>query len=305
MSVQQCRAVQSIVEHGSFAGAARALDTSPSVISMQVSAFEERLGTAIFDRSTRPPRLTPAGRVVIEHARAIVREFDAMQDELSLDFSNGAAMRLGVIPTVLTNMLPAALILLREIPSAPKVTVTSALSGDLIWAVERGELDAALTHQPAKPGNGYAWLEVATQKVMLFAPAGSQESDPAILLRQYPYIRFNRLAWVAPLIEERLRQMKIIPEPTAELQSIDAIRLLVRLGFGVTIIPAVGTDPASEGLRTVELGSPPLYRKIGFYIGRSLASRRATRIVVNAFRSAHRSGGDLGRLASLSGPEQA
>ena len=298
MSVQQCRAVQSVVEHGSFAGAARALGTTPSVISMQIASFEERLGTTIFDRSTRPPRLTAAGRVVIEHARTIVAEFDAMRDELSLDFARGAAMRLGVIPTVLTNLLPAALILLRDTAAAPKVTVTSALSGDLIWAVQRGELDAALTHEPATREGDYTWLHIATQKVMIFAPAGVTETDPAALLTRYPYIRFNRLAWVAPLIEERLKRMRIAPTPTAELQSIDAIRLLVRLGFGCTIIPSTGIDPASEGLRAIELGTPPLHRRIGFYLGKSLASRRTTRVVVNAFRSAHRSPGSIARLLS-------
>jgi len=299
MSIQQCRAVLSVVEHDSFAGAARAQGIAPSVVSMQISAFEERLGTMIFDRSTRPPKLTRAGHVVVDHARRIVSEFDTMRDELSLDFTRGATMRLGVIPTVLTNMLPAALILLRDFPSAPKVTVTSGLSGDLIWAAERGELDAALTHEPTMMGNDFTWLEVATQKVMLFAPADATETDPALLLTRHPYIKFNRLAWVAPLIDQRLRQMGVTPEPTAELQSIDAIRLLVRLGFGVSVIPSEGVEPATDGLKAIELGHPPLHRRIGFYIRKSLASRRITRIVVDAFRQAHRSHGEiLGNLST-------
>ncbi len=293
MSIRQCRAVQAVAEHGSFAGAARALGTTPSVISMQIAAFEDRLGVAIFDRGTRPPRLTAAGQTVLGHARAIVSEFDSMRDELSMDFTRGAAMRLGVIPTILTNILPAALILLRDKPLAPKVTVTSALSGELIWAIERGELDAALTHEPSAIAEGYEWLPVATQEVKLFAPADTTETDPRVLLETRPYIRFNRLAWVAPLIEQRLEEMGITPEPTAELQSIDAIRLLVRLGFGVTIIPSAGTEADVDGLRAIDFGAPPLHRTIGFYVARSLSSRRTTRIVHEAFREAHRSHAEI------------
>lgn len=286
MSIEQCRAVQSIIEHGSFSGGARALGIAPSVISMRVSAFEDALGTPLFDRSTRPPRLTEAGRVVAEHARRIVHEYDSMQDTLSRDVAHGAAMRLGVIPTVVTNILPTALIRLRDMRPAPKVTVTSALSGEMIWAVDRGDLDAALVHQPASVREGHVWLEVASQKVVVVAPAGSSETDPAALLKAHPYIRFNRAAAVAPLIEARLEAMGIEPEPTAELQSIDAIRLLVSLGFGVSIIPLADEGAAAGGLRLVEFVEPPLYRRIGFYMRRSLSVRRHARVVVEAFRQA-------------------
>lgn len=286
MSIRQCRAVQAIADHGSFAAAARSLGLAPSAISMQITSFEESLGVSLFNRTSRPPKLTEAGLIVAQHSRTIVREYDMMLDALSLDFAHGASMRIGVIPTVVTNLLPAAMMILRDHRSAPKITVTSALSGDLMWAVDRGELDAALVHQPASVREGYVWREVMRQKVVVIAPPDSTETELEPLFRAHPYIRFNRSAWVAPLIEQRLDELGITVSATAEIQSIDAIRLLVSLGFGVSILPVVDEKTSTPSVRTIEFGTPLLYRRIGIYMSSVLSSRLVADAVVEAFAKA-------------------
>ncbi|WP_051630332.1 LysR family transcriptional regulator [Afifella pfennigii] len=287
MSIRQCRAVRAIADHGSFAAAARRLNITQSAISMQVTSFEERLGVTLFDRTHRPPRLTEAGRLVLAHARAIVGEYDAMLEALSEDYAHGGALRIGVIPTVLTSLLPAALMVLRNRgATAPTVTVTSALSGDLATSVEHGELDAALIHRPKELRPGLVWREIKRQKIVVIAPGSTREPDLATLFAAQPYIRFNRAAWVAPLIERRLKEMGLEPNTTAELQSIDAIRLLVGLGFGFSIIPSVTDGADDPSLRMMEFGDPPLYRTIGFVMHASLAERPVARIVGDAFEKA-------------------
>ena len=260
---------------------------------MQVTSFEQSLGVALFDRSVRPPRLTDAGRIVVSHARRLVASNDAMLDDLAIAAKHASALRIGVVPTVLTNLLPAALMILRDKRRAPTVTVTSALSGDLIWAVERGEIDAALIHEPADIREGYTWKEVSRQEIVAIAPPETSETDIKALFARHSYIRFNRAAWVAPLIEARLAEMGIEPDVSAELQSIDAIRLLVGLGFGVSIIPAVGASVAPGGAetsraRTVRFGEPPLFRRIGFFMQSTLAARHVARTLVAAFDEAAR-----------------
>jgi DNA-binding transcriptional LysR family regulator len=289
VSIRQCRAVLAIADHGSFASAARGLHLAPSAISMQVTGLEQSLGVALFDRSVRPPRLTDAGRIVVAHARKLVAENDAMLDDLAVAAKSSAALRIGVIPTVLTNLLPAALMILREKRRAPTVTVISALSGDLKWAVERGEIDAALIHEPGEIREGYSWKEVTRHEIVAIAPPDTNEIDIGALFARHPYIRFNRAAWVAPLIEARLAEMGIEPKVSAELQSIDAIRLLVGLGFGVSIVPAVGASAAQTGagpVRSLQFGDPPLFRRIGFFMQSALAARHVARVLVGAFDEA-------------------
>lgn len=53
---------------GSFSAAAKALGKSQSTVSAAVANLEIDLGLVLFDRSTRKPGLTPAGRVMLQRA---------------------------------------------------------------------------------------------------------------------------------------------------------------------------------------------------------------------------------------------
>lgn len=63
-------------EAGSFAEAARRLGVTPSAVSKAVSRLEDRLGVALFRRSTRAVDLTDDGRAFFERARAGLSEIE-------------------------------------------------------------------------------------------------------------------------------------------------------------------------------------------------------------------------------------
>ncbi|WP_437518476.1 LysR family transcriptional regulator [Sorangium sp. So ce1099] len=68
----QLQVFLTVVDVGSFAGAARKLGRATSVISYTISNLEAQLGVSLFDRDgTRKPQLTPAGRTVLLEARTI------------------------------------------------------------------------------------------------------------------------------------------------------------------------------------------------------------------------------------------
>lgn len=277
------QALDAIGRHGSFAAAARALNLTQSAISMQISALETTLGVTLFDRSYRPPHLTPTGEIVMRRARTISAEYDNMLGALEDRRSPRGVFRLGAIPTVLTNILPQALMALRAQQPQMIVNVTSNLSGDLMKSVERGELDAALMHQPHQPDDAFTWQEVTSQQIVVVAPPRSREKTPEAVFEAHPYIRFNRSAWVAPMIEARLASLGIIPDTRAEIQSIEAIHLMVNLGFGASILPDVGVKSAGSQLRVVPFGEPPLHRSIGLLSRRDMAGRRLMGIFREAF----------------------
>src|SRR6201991_127935 len=79
-TLDQLRVFLTVVDVGSFAGAARTLGRATSVISYSIANLEARLGVVLFDReATRKPQLTEAGRMVFAQARNVANGIDGLR----------------------------------------------------------------------------------------------------------------------------------------------------------------------------------------------------------------------------------
>ena len=65
-----------VIDEGSFAAAARALDMSPAVVTRLVADLEDHLGTRLLHRTTRRQSLTDAGEAYLERVRHILQDLD-------------------------------------------------------------------------------------------------------------------------------------------------------------------------------------------------------------------------------------
>ena len=79
VSLDQLRTFIAAVDEGSFSAAARKLYRAQSVVSQTIGNLEEQIGVALFDRSGRYPKLTPAGVVLLADARSIVTNVDLLK----------------------------------------------------------------------------------------------------------------------------------------------------------------------------------------------------------------------------------
>ena len=71
-----------VVEHGSYAAAARALGMPKSRLSRRVIELEERLGVRLLQRSTRKLAVTEIGQEYYRHCLAMLVEADAAQEAI-------------------------------------------------------------------------------------------------------------------------------------------------------------------------------------------------------------------------------
>src|ERR1700751_6318497 len=79
VTLDQLRTFIAAVDEGSFSAAARKLRRAQSVVSETVSNLEDQIGVALFDRTGRYPKLTPAGVVLLADARNIVNGVDLLK----------------------------------------------------------------------------------------------------------------------------------------------------------------------------------------------------------------------------------
>ena len=81
------RAFEAVARHGSFTGAANALQTSQRALSRHVIALEGLLGVPLFDRRPHQLQLTPAGNHLLP---AVAKAFDRLEYSIDEIRSAGA-----------------------------------------------------------------------------------------------------------------------------------------------------------------------------------------------------------------------
>lgn len=80
MEFDQLRQLDAIARTGSFSAAAAELRTSQPTVSRSMRALESELGCELFTRSRNRAELNDAGRLAVDHARAVLAEERLMRD---------------------------------------------------------------------------------------------------------------------------------------------------------------------------------------------------------------------------------
>lgn len=142
-TLDQLAVLVAIADHGSLAGAGRALGRATSVIAYQLDGLEAQLGLALFTRgSTRRPTLTDAGRLVLAHARETLGNVSALKAGVAA-LSEGQEAELSLSVTVMfpIQTLVAALTALQ----ARFPTLAVRLHVEALGAVQARLLDGSAT----------------------------------------------------------------------------------------------------------------------------------------------------------------
>ncbi|MEM9045379.1 MAG: LysR family transcriptional regulator [Pseudomonadota bacterium] len=146
----RARAFLVTAEEGSLSAAARALHMTQPTLGRQVSALEEELGVALFERRGQGLELTPSGLELVEH----VRSMGEAASRVSLTASGQSQSIEGSICVTATEvgsyfLLPPILAQLRE--AHPGITVEVAATNS-IRDLRRREADIALrSARPTDP----------------------------------------------------------------------------------------------------------------------------------------------------------
>lgn len=263
MDTRQLRTLLAIQSHGTFAQAADVVGLTPSAVSQQVHTLEEELRITIFDRSTRPPRLTPAGMQVIEMARDILRREEDTKASLRGDLIAGTLM-LGSVRSSALNLLPRAIVEMRNRYPELKSSLRVSLSSTLIADVAAGRLDAAILAEHVGIPSALRWSPFLREPLWLIAPEGTKGTDPIDLLNTRPYIRFRSAVPLANMIDTEVSRLGVVTNDVAEIDTIGSIVTCVRQGLGISIVPHVALqEPEDMKMIRLPFGKPQINRQIG------------------------------------------
>jgi DNA-binding transcriptional LysR family regulator len=227
--------LDAVLRSGSLAGAAREMNVTPSAVSMQMKQLEVHFGQPLFDRAGLRVRPTPLALEIVGVLRAPMQRVEALRSRPSTQVEG--RVRLGVIETMQSSLLPAAAMYLRERYPALDVRPVRGRTVELIEAVKAGRMDAAVVVQPSTGGSQrLVWHPVFRNELVLVAPPHVAEARVSALFKSHDWIRFDpstsggRLAmrWVTKHVRET--------RATMDLQSVQAVVAMVSAGLGVSVL---------------------------------------------------------------------
>lgn len=262
--VRRFKTLLAIAELGTFAEAANSVHLTPAAVSQQMKALEEELGVALFDRTKRPPELSPMGYALVPKARELVRAYEELVPSLLGEMTSVENLTIGAVPTTITGLMPKALKALQDSYEKLHIRLYPGLSEELYTQVDRGFLDAAVMTEPGNIYDHLHWRPFAEEPLMVLASLDIASSDPIELLQNNPYIRFSRRAWVGRFIDTWLRDNQIQVHEGTELDSLEAISAMVLHNLGVSIVPMRCSDsPRPLPLKRIPLPSSAKPRVLG------------------------------------------
>src|SRR6266702_1606677 len=143
-----------VAEARSITGGADRAHLALASASERIKGLEDALGVALFKRGRRGVALTAAGESLLDHARIILHNVDAMRGDLAR-FASGmrASVHLLANTVGLAEHLPKALAaFLRDNPDI-NVDVEERESTDIAAAIASGAADLGFAAEHALPDN--------------------------------------------------------------------------------------------------------------------------------------------------------
>ncbi len=269
---RQLRAFATLALTGSFTRTARELHLSQSAISHSMKALERQVRCRLLDKVGKSVTLTQAGEQLLAHAHKILAEMQAARDRLSeLGKWGHGRLRLCTSTTICQYLLPAVL---REFKESFPQCVIHIEPGDTPNALDllrQHRVDLALTLEPREESTFEFRYLFDDELQFLVSPAHpwarSGKVERSEIIRQR-FILYTKHSYLYKMIDEYFHRQDIVLPTSIELGNMEAIKELVKLGLGVSILARwVARKELAEGsLCALPLGQRKLKRRWGFLL---------------------------------------
>lgn len=263
LNLDQLRTLVTIADLGTFSAAAQALHLAQPTVSLHISELESRMGATLVLRGGRRVQPTPAGAVLVERARALLREADETVETVKRHVQGQSGrVRLGSSTGVLVYLLPQMLQAMAE--THPDIDVEVSIIGthDGLKRLQDGTLDVALVAPPQSPGDLVVsrWRRDPMMALLPAAWDAPKRITPQWLADK-PLIFNDSTTRLFKQTMEWFGAAGIVPRVRIELNYNEAMKSLVAAGYGAAILPVEGSASAQlpAGVQAVPL-KPALVR---------------------------------------------
>lgn len=264
MELRQLRQLVTLAETLNFHRAAERLHMAQPPLSTSIRKLEEELGVQLFERRPGALQVTPAGEIVLRHARRTL----ACADEIRRSARECATgeqglLRVGFVGTATYSLLPRIIPVFRQRHPNVQLVLSESTTTELLRALDKREIDVALLRTPVFEPCRAAVTLLEHDRWMIAvhadSPLATHERLALAELGGEPFIVNSRATVPAMHTMTMLAfdHAGISPEIVQEVVQVQTMLSLVESGLGVAMVPSVAQRYASRHVRLLPLTDLP------------------------------------------------
>ena len=296
MNLRDLRYLVALADERHFGKAAERCFVSQPTLSAQVRKLEEYLGVPLVERQPKRVALTPTGEKIVQRARSLLQEADAIVELARTDRDPLAGpLKLALIPTVGPYLLPHVAGRLRKDLPRLKLMLYEYQTEQLLDRLRAGEIDVGVLALPV-PLDGLDGAELYDEPFTLAVPAAhplaGQERVKVEDLRGETLLLLEDGHCLRDQALEVCSRIRVNEAQDYRATSLETLRQMVAAGHGITLLPELAAETpvgTARGLRVKPFAKPAPVRTIGAVWRKSTTRARAIEAIVATVRGAMQS----------------
>ncbi len=272
MELRQIQYFIEVAKKEHMTEAAHNLHIAQSAISRQIVNLEAELGVDLFIREGRNVRLTPIGKVFLEHVQVAMQGIEKAKKEIEefLDPERGT-IRIGFPSSLAAYTLPMIISEFRERYPEIKFELRQGAYRHLIDSVIKGEIDIALLGPVPKEEKLIKGKILFVEEIVALLPTShpfaNNSSLPLDQLRNDSFVLYPKGFILHEIVVNACKQLGFQPRVSFEGDDMDTIKGLVAAGLGVTLLPEITLyDNIPRTTVKIPLSEPKVTRTVGVII---------------------------------------
>ncbi len=245
MNSRQLQYAVILAETRSFSHAAQNLAISQPAFSKQIISLENELGIKLFDRSTTPLSLTPAGEFFVQKAKKLLFEEETLINAIE-QYKTGdkGKLTIGIAPFRSLYVMPEIVMKLKEqFPHLQLVLEEHGLAQLQIGLLE-GLYDFAIMNLPVNELD-FNVIPLSPDTLVLAVPnrllhlIDSKKTDEIDLAdcKNLPFVVVGQSQEMRKLFDKLCSKAQIEPNIFIEVTGVTTAREMVKEGVAATLLP--------------------------------------------------------------------
>ncbi|MFL5336410.1 MAG: LysR family transcriptional regulator [Geminicoccaceae bacterium] len=248
-----------VVEAGSITHGAERAHLALAAASTRIRNMEKSLGAPLLRRNRQGVIPTPAGRTLLQHARALLAQAERLREDLS-SFTGGLAGQIRVLSNTnaLTEFLPEALGAFLARHPQVSVDLEERLSDEIVGLIAEGVGDIGIVAGTVDTGRLETY-PFRSDRFVLVVPKGhplaAHASIPFADVLEHDFVGLDRASALQRFLSDKAGRIGRPLRLRVQLRSFDAVCRMVEAGVGLGVVPETTAQRAARtmAISTVDL----------------------------------------------------